>query len=132
DGRVSAVPPLKIFVAQDGHHRQRRRGWRPTGSRRSSAARSRWGCRLGQTIRVVEVASVCNLRSRQAEKNGRHDRCSYLLRSAVCFLKNVPKGEYAPHIFEHALRAIAHVDVLFIGEREVANVPHGHVTYSHD
>ena len=115
----STIAALPVFMAEDREHRQRRllRVWR------------RLRLRLGQTVRLLKIASVRNPRAHDLEEVGRDESERDLLWRAVGGGDHQPRGPHGRHVLDRPARPIADIGEVLVREahREVVSRPQIHV-----
>ncbi len=122
DVPARAEAPLPVWVAQDGHLRQRRR---TLCGRRSDPASGWRGLRL--SIRIVEVAAQRDLAAHQAKEVRRDRGYPDLFRRIVLARHGDAPGSHCAYFLKHAGGAVAQVYEIRVGEREVLHVALAHV-----
>src|SRR5215470_3042039 len=78
--------------------------------------------RVGDSVIIVEVATVSDASADESEKVRRHHRRVGLLRSSILALHRERKGESAGEIIEDTLGAVAQIDEVGVGNREVTDI----------
>jgi hypothetical protein len=117
---ISAIPALKVLIAQDRLHRQ------PWWRRSLLRARRRSG-RIWDRIVIIKISAVGDAATEQSECVGRHDRSIRLLSRAVLALQRERKSEDPGNVFEDGLGAFAQIDEVGVRKREIADIALAHI-----
>ena len=124
NGGISAIPTLKVLVAQDCVRRQPR--WR-----RSLLLRARRRGRIRDGVVIVEIAAVSDASAEEAEEVDRYHRRVGLLGRAVLALQRERKSENPGKIIEDGLGAFAQIDEVGIRKWEIADVAFAQIAACH-
>jgi hypothetical protein len=108
-----------------GHHGISQNG----GIEAEAALRRR---RLRQAVGIAEIAAGHDFGAHQAKEIGGNHCGVDLLGRSVFFEEDIAGSEDAGHVLEGVFGAVAHVNEVFVGEGEVADVAIAHVAGGDD